>query len=301
MLSSSTPERASPNKNNFGGISVEADASAEQVTGVQRGGLVLQTDEPGRPAGQKIVVALLNQVLIEAAEPLSLQINNLRIQQKNFLMERHISMNYTDVVRQIKTAILQSRYRAAALANRELLSLYYGIGEFVSKNSREGAWGTGAIDQISNQLQQELPGLRGFSAANIKNMRLFYEAWRDIINRQLPTDDLPKADFEYIINRPSVTDDLQIKTDSLADATLLPTPNFALIGFTHHYEIIKKTDLLDERLFYIDKCASEFWSVEKLKYSLKENLFSKQGKLPNNFLTTPLFYPNNRYICDSKY
>ena len=125
-------------------------------------------------------------------------------------MEQSISMNYTDVVRQIKTAILQSRYRAAALANRELLSLYYGIGEFVSKNSREGAWGTGAIDQISNQLQQELPGLRGFSAANIKNMRLFYEAWRDIINRQLATDDLPTADFEYIINRPSVTDDLQL-------------------------------------------------------------------------------------------
>ena len=38
-------------------------------------------------------------------------------------MEQSMSMNYADVVRQIKTAILQSRYRAAALANRELLSL----------------------------------------------------------------------------------------------------------------------------------------------------------------------------------
>ena len=96
-------------------------------------------------------------------------------------MEQSMSINYSDIVKQIKNAILQSRYRAAALANKELLSLYYGIGEFVSKNSREGTWGTGAIDFISNQLQQELPGLRGFSAANIKNMRLFYEAWRNIV------------------------------------------------------------------------------------------------------------------------
>ena len=45
----------------------------------------------------------------------------------------------------------------------------YGIGRYVSKNSREDFWGKGAIKAISQQLQKELPGLRGFSAANIKN------------------------------------------------------------------------------------------------------------------------------------
>ncbi|MBQ7661959.1 MAG: hypothetical protein IJS48_01135 [Prevotella sp.] len=33
------------------------------------------------------------------------------------------------------------------------------------------------MEAISNQLKQELPGLRGFSARNIKNMRIFYEGW----------------------------------------------------------------------------------------------------------------------------
>ena len=110
-------------------------------------------------------------------------------------MQQQFSTNFNQAIQAIKSAILQSRYKAAALANRELLSLYYGIGEFVSRKSREGAWGTRAIDQISNQLQQELPGLRGFSAANIKNMRLFYEAWCDILNRQLATDDLLRSNF----------------------------------------------------------------------------------------------------------
>lgn len=84
---------------------------------------------------------------------------------------------YAEAVRVIKEAILRSQYRAASSANKEQLSLYYGIGCYVSKNSRNGFWGKGAIETISQQLQKELPGLRGFSAANIKFMRQFYEAW----------------------------------------------------------------------------------------------------------------------------
>ena len=60
---------------------------------------------------------------------------------------------------------------------------------------------------------------------------------------------------------------------------------FLSIGFTHHCEVLTKTKSIEGRLFYIQKCATEFWSVETLKYHLKSNLFEKQGKLPNNFQT----------------
>ncbi len=63
---------------------------------------------------------------------------------------------------------MKSRYEVAALANKELLKLYFGIGLYVSFHSRNKNWGKGAIDSISNLLQQELHGLRGFSAFNIK-------------------------------------------------------------------------------------------------------------------------------------
>lgn len=62
---------------------------------------------------------------------------------------------YADAVKTIKEAILRSQYRAASSANKEQLSLYYGIGCYVSKNSREGFWGKGAIESISQQLQKE--------------------------------------------------------------------------------------------------------------------------------------------------
>ena len=80
---------------------------------------------------------------------------------------------YDDAVRIIKEAILRSQYDAACAVNEKQLVLYFGIGKYVSLNSRKGFWGKGAIDTISGKLQRELPGLRGFSARNLRYMRAF--------------------------------------------------------------------------------------------------------------------------------
>ena len=61
------------------------------------------------------------------------------------------------------------------------LSLYFGVGLYVSANSRKVTWGTAAIDEISEQLRRELSGLRGFSAQNIRNMRQFAEFWQPFL------------------------------------------------------------------------------------------------------------------------
>ena len=84
---------------------------------------------------------------------------------------------YQSAVDVIKTAILQSQARAAKAVNQEQLALYYGIGRYVSANTRKKNWGTGAIEAISSQLRKELPGLRGFSAPSLRKMRIFYEEW----------------------------------------------------------------------------------------------------------------------------
>ena len=63
-------------------------------------------------------------------------------------MIQQVAYNYTEAIKAIKQAILKSRYKAAVLANREMLMLYYGVGEYISKNSREGSWGTNAIEVI---------------------------------------------------------------------------------------------------------------------------------------------------------
>lgn len=86
-------------------------------------------------------------------------------------------MQYRKAVDVIKAAILKRQARAAQAITHEQLALYYGIGRYVSQNSRNGFWGTGAIDKVSKMLREELPGLKGFSSRNIRNMRMFYEQW----------------------------------------------------------------------------------------------------------------------------
>ena len=67
----------------------------------------------------------------------------------------------SNAVQAIKHAILQSQQRALAAINQEQLALYYGIGRFVSINTRNKNWGKGFIEAVSEQLRKELPGLRG--------------------------------------------------------------------------------------------------------------------------------------------
>ncbi len=108
--------------------------------------------------------------------------------------QEQITAAYAEAVRAIKEAILESRYRAARLINKEVLALYYAIGGYISVQSRAAKWGTNAIGTISELLQQELPGLRGFSETSIKRMRIFYEAWCHMFkNRPSTTDDLQKS------------------------------------------------------------------------------------------------------------
>ena len=109
--------------------------------------------------------------------------------------------NYTTAAEQIKEAILSSQYKAAKQVNAVQLSLYYGVGRYVSQNTRKGVWGTGAIKAISEQLHKELPGLRGFSPSAIKNMRAFYEAWQELdTNLETTVSKFQISDNEGLIN-----------------------------------------------------------------------------------------------------
>lgn len=112
-----------------------------------------------------------------------------------------INTQYNKAVQLIKSAILQNQLEAAKVVNRQMLALYYGVGKYVSDNTRKEVWGTGAIETISEQLRRELPGLRGFGVSNIKNMRQFYESWNVAVNRQPTADALQLTEKKTIATR----------------------------------------------------------------------------------------------------
>lgn len=101
----------------------------------------------------------------------------------------------SNAVQVIKDAILQSQQRALKMVNQEQLALYYGVGRYISSNTRTKNWEKGFIENISEQLRKELPGLRGFSVTNLRNMRTFYEEWRllETANSSVQTDEFART------------------------------------------------------------------------------------------------------------
>lgn len=181
--------------------------------------------------------------------------------------------SHIETIKQLKSAILASRYKVAILANKEMLVLYFGIGKLISEKTHQEKWGSKVLETISTDLQNELPGLRGFSASNIKKMKLFYDYWSSHFSiSSLVTNEFHVSENQFVTISSLVTNEI--------------INCFHQVGFTHHLEIISKTTTFDEKIFYIQKTASEFWSVNTLRYHLKSNLFQLQGTLPNNFTKT---------------
>ena len=201
--------------------------------------------------------------------------------------------SYDAAVQIIKTAILQSQYDAARSVNEKQLTLYYGIGKYISLNSRKGFWGKGAIDAISDRLQRELPGLRGFSARNLRNMRTFYEEWSML--EAGPTA-AGQHNLELASAKSPDSSILAVATAKLPDESFwqlqlpkssdFPIAEFLGMGFTQHLVVLGKVKSRLERLFYIRRCAEQKYSVEDLEASIARDDYGHQGGLPNNFPKT---------------
>lgn len=188
---------------------------------------------------------------------------------------RQDTADYNAAVQTIKEAILRSQYQAAKLVNREMLSLYYGIGRYISANSREGFWGTGAIKTISERLRKELPGLKGFSQTNLKYMRMFYEEWSPVI--------------ESKISKSSAVAD-GIDTDSLlpakSSATADDLERFLNLSFSHHIIILAEEKNIEKRWKYISLAIENKWDKRFLKDQIKDKAADKYGAMPSNFGVT---------------
>jgi predicted nuclease of restriction endonuclease-like (RecB) superfamily len=176
-----------------------------------------------------------------------------------------------DFIKQLKQRILTSRYLVAKMANAASLRLYFTIGQDLDREIEQNNWGDKVLDAVAARLQEELPGLRGFSASNLKKMRLFYNAWE-------PVKEI----------RSSLTNQIESDASAIGSLTTNQFNNndfyqFISIGFTHHLEIIMKTEALEDRWYYINQCAANFWTVNHLRSELTNKSHLQQISTSNNF------------------
>ena len=197
------------------------------------------------------------------------------MEEKDNLSTDNVTVSAVQV---IKAAILQSQQRALKAVNQEQLALYYGIGRYVSANTRNKNWGKGVIETISEQLRKELPGLKGFSAPSLRKMRTFYEEWRVLSdNSFVETNKLENNSFDETNKIPVVN--FTVGAD-------FPIAAFMNIGFSHHYAIVSKVKDVEQRKFYIQFAADTKAKVEDLERMIDDDLYNHQGNIPNNFKKT---------------
>lgn len=199
--------------------------------------------------------------------------------------------SYLQFITDIKKNIVQSRYNAARLANQEQLKLYLRIGEMLSHKTKIEKWGTNVLETISQDLQTEMPGLKGFSYRNLRKMRQFFEVYEASPIWPTLTAKLQNTENDPVTIGQTVTSQLD---------------EFFSLSFSHHMLLLNKCPDDNERLFYISKSANEFWSLTLLEHNIDGRLFEKQGKLPNNFnkALSPELKPsaiqlfNDEYLMD---
>lgn len=204
----------------------------------------------------------------------------------------------SNAVQVIKDAILQSQQRALGAVNQEQLALYYGIGRYVSANTRTKNWGKGFIEGISEQLRKELPGLRGFSARNLRNMRTFYEEWQILESPNLAVQTAKlENDKQNSLVETNKDSNLAVPTaeiqgkDEIRQLQLTISPDFPIVAFfslsfTHHTAILSNVKSYEERKFYIQFAVDYKVKCEDLEQLMKDDLYNHQGSLPNNFRRT---------------
>jgi len=94
-------------------------------------------------------------------------------------MKAILSPEYKTFFAEIKERIHKAQYDALKAVNKELINLYWDIGKSIVAKQDNLGWGKAVVETLAKDLQKEFPGIQGFSARNIWNMRTLYLTYKD--------------------------------------------------------------------------------------------------------------------------
>ena len=157
------------------------------------------------------------------------------------------NQTYANLLQSLKTEISKARIKAHLSVNKEMINLYWSIGNQILERQKDQGWGSKVIENISKDLRSEFPEMKGLSARNLKYMRKFAEEHSD----------------RTIV--------LQL---------------VAQIPWGHICVIMDKLKEHNERIWYVQKTIEYGWSRNVLGIQIQSNLYAREGKSINNFNST---------------
>ncbi|MUG96265.1 DUF1016 family protein [Scytonema sp. UIC 10036] len=159
-------------------------------------------------------------------------------------MSKPIPDDYKNLLVEIKQRIRSAQYEALKAVNKQLIALYWDIGKMIVTRQQGASWGKSVVEQLARDLQAEFPGISGFSARNIWNMRSFYVTY-------------------------SQNEKLQ--------------PMVAEIGWTHNLVILEKCKDDLEREFYLRMTRKFGWTKNVLIHQIENKTYEKTLLNQTNF------------------
>ena len=82
--------------------------------------------------------------------------------------------DYAQTLEEIKNRVRAAQYEALKAVNQELVKLYWDIGRIIAQKQKAHGWGKSVVETLANDLQNEFPGMSGFSVQNLWYIRHFY-------------------------------------------------------------------------------------------------------------------------------
>lgn len=178
---------------------------------------------------------------------------------------------YISVLTNLTQLIADSRYRALATVNRELLFLYWQIGRVIVQQQEIANWGDSIVERLSKDLRLAFPDMKGLSLPNVWKMRQFFlvvrslDAWLadtklSTVARVLKADESPSP-FLSTLSR-------EIQHPELPRLMMS-------LSWSHHTGIFTATDSPAEHYFYMTMAVRERWSVRELRRQIDAALFER--------------------------
>ena len=159
--------------------------------------------------------------------------------------------DYSQFIKFLKEKVRSAQLRASLSVNRELIKLYWELGRDVVERKEKEGWGSKVIERIAKDLQNEFPGIEGFSKSNVFRMKAFYLAYEKVAQSVRQLEKLP----------------------------------IFSIPWGHNIAIFQQIKSEKERLWYANMTIEEGWSRDELLGSIKRNWFKRYGKAITNFET----------------
>ncbi len=108
---------------------------------------------------------------------------------------------YADWLAELKGRIHTAQQRATLAVNRELVLLYWQIGQDILARQAAQGWGAKVIERLAHDLRIAFPDMKGFSRANLMYMRAFAEAWPNAAIVQQLVGQLPWGHNLVLLSR----------------------------------------------------------------------------------------------------